>query len=119
MTAINLADETFISSTPAAVARAVAQPDRWRRWFPALVLSVYEDRGVKGVRWTVAGEFVGSAELWVEPHLDGVVLHHFLRIDPSSQLRAGRIRRTERRFAMSWKRHVWELKDELEEAGRV
>ena len=128
MTAISLSDETFIVAAPAQVASAISVADRWRYWWPALTLTVYEDRGVKGVRWTVTGELVGSAELWVEPHLDGVILHYFLRVDPAvpgqpstarSQHHSPRQRRAlarmERRYATSWKAKVWALKDELEQ----
>jgi hypothetical protein len=41
------------------------------------------DRGVQGVRWTVQGALVGSMEVWLEPVLDGTVLHYFLRADPA------------------------------------
>ena len=129
---INFSDETFIVAEPVVVARIVAQPDRWAVWWPSLTLQVYEDRGVKGIRWTVTGELVGTAELWVEPQLDGVVLHHFLRVDPtepgaptiartgfSSPRGRRRVAAIERRYALSWKQHVWRLKDELEGARRV
>lgn len=127
MPAINLSDETFIVATPVVVAAVVAQPARWVVWWPKLALDVYDDRGVKGIRWTVTGELVGSAELWVEPHLDGVLLHHFLRVDLTvpgsptlarSESESPRMRRQReslaREYALSWKRHAWSLKDELE-----
>ena len=55
----------------------------WRRWFPDLALQVVEDRADKGVRWTVAGPLTGTMEVWLEPVLDGVVLHYFLHAEPS------------------------------------
>lgn len=119
MPTINLSDETFIVASPAAVAAIVAEPARWTLWWPRLALEVYDDRGVKGVRWTVTGELIGSAELWVEPHLDGVVLHFFLRVDfPGSGSDSPRMRRQAQKvstsYALAWKRNAWALKDELE-----
>lgn len=113
MPSVNLVDDTFIAAAPAIVADAINQPQNWRTWWPRLTLSVYENRGVKGVRWTVTGELVGTGELWVEPHLDGAVLHFYLRADPigSGRRAADRLRRS---YTTNWKRHVWSLKDRLE-----
>ena len=33
------------------------------------------------VRWTVRGALVGTMEVWLEPVLDGTLLHYFLRAD--------------------------------------
>ena len=70
-----MADETFVAADPAAVGRAVSDPASWRRWWPDLRLNVVEDRGDKGVRWTVTGPLTGTMEIWLEPVLDGVLLH--------------------------------------------
>jgi hypothetical protein len=63
------------------VAAAFADPRAWRRFWPDLELAVYADRGVEGLRWTVRGALVGTMEVWLEPVLDGTVLHYFLRAD--------------------------------------
>jgi hypothetical protein len=42
---------------------------------------VYLDRGDQGLRWTVRGALTGSMEIWLEPMLDGTLLHYFLRAD--------------------------------------
>lgn len=78
-----MADETFVAADPEAVGRAVGNRVDWRRWFPDLLLEVVEDRADKGVRWTVAGPLTGTMEIWLEPMLDGVLLHYFLHAEPS------------------------------------
>jgi hypothetical protein len=74
-------DETFLAVPPSSVAAAFADQRAWRRFWPDLRLEVYADRGVEGVRWTVHGALVGTMEVWLEPVLDGTVLHYFLRAD--------------------------------------
>lgn len=74
-------DETFLAVPPSTVAAAFADPRAWRRFWPDLDLAVYADRGDEGVRWTVRGALVGTMEVWLEPVLDGTVLHYFLRAD--------------------------------------
>jgi len=61
---IDIVDESFIAVDRAIVAREVAR--RWPQWWPGLRLEIYMDRGLEGMRWTVAGEFVGSSEVWLE-----------------------------------------------------
>lgn len=88
------------------------------------------DRGLEGIRWTVTGALVGSAEIWLEAFSDGVIVHYYLRADPTipgsrtesrdftASPRAQRELATMRaRHATRWKQTVWALKDELE-AGR-
>jgi hypothetical protein len=82
MPSVDVVDETFLAVPPAVVAAEFATPARWPRWWPDLQLEVDTDRGVQGVRWTVRGALVGSMEVWLEPVLDGTVLHYFLRADP-------------------------------------
>ena len=83
VSSIQVADETFVAARPEAVGRAVGDRPSWRRWFPDLLLDVVEDRAEKGVRWTVAGSVTGTMEIWLEPVLDGVVLHYFLHAEPT------------------------------------
>jgi hypothetical protein len=122
MHSIDLVDETFVAASPAVVAGVVADPQRWRAWWPERRLEVFMDRGVKGQRWSIAGDLIGSAEIWLEAYRDGVILHYYLRADPPGSdpgalppRRADRIRRRE---ALSWKTLVWSLKAELE-AGKA
>ena len=129
MPTVDLVDETFVVADRANIAAVVADPARWAAWWPDLTLSVFMDRGLDGIRWTVSGRWVGSLEIWLEPVGDGVLLHHYARLDPvdratgvaralpadaSGWRRAARARAAR---ARSWKRAVWSLKDELE-AGR-
>lgn len=83
MNSIQVADETFIAADPGLVADAIADPARWRQWWPDLHLQVVEERGDKGIRWTVAGPLTGTMEIWLEPMLDGVLLHYFLHAEPA------------------------------------
>ena len=124
MSSVDLVDETFVVAPPAAVAAAVHEPARWHGWWPDLALTVFMDRGEAGLRWNVTGALSGSAELWLEPYADGVVIHHYLRGEleggaPDGSGRAShRGRRLARRHALRWKASVNALKDQLE-VGRV
>jgi hypothetical protein len=82
---IQVADQTFVVGPAVAVAAAVAAPEKWRRWWPDLQLEVREDRGDKGIRWGVGGVLTGTMEVWLEPMLDGVVLHYFLHAEPAGE----------------------------------
>jgi hypothetical protein len=83
MPSVDVVDETFLAVAPEVVAAEFARPQRWPRLWPDLRLEVITDRGAEGVRWTVTGALVGSMEVWLEPVLDGTVLHYFLRADPA------------------------------------
>lgn len=77
-------DETFLVVPPAVLAAEFASPATWRERWPDLELSVFADRGDQGIRWSVTGrDWLGSMEVWLEPVLDGTVLHYFLRVDPA------------------------------------
>jgi hypothetical protein len=79
---VDVVDETFLAVPPAVVAAEFALPSRWPQLWPDLQLQVMTDRGVQGIRWTVRGALVGSMEMWLEPVLDGTLLHYYLRADP-------------------------------------
>ena len=116
----DLSDETFIVATPERISVVVHDPERWRQWWPDLELRIFMDRAERGIRWSVSGSFTGSNEIWLEPVGDGTLVHYFLRVDPAnggslSPRRAAAVRRSR---ALSWKRWVNALKDELE-AGRA
>jgi len=112
--AVDLVDETFVVAEPALVAAAVHDPRRWHQWWPDLRLTVFQDRGTAGLRWSCTGALVGSCELWLEPWGDGVIVHHYLRADPARQRRGRAAVRLRERRAAAWKRCVHALKDELE-----
>jgi hypothetical protein len=83
VSSIQVADQTFVAASPAQAGKAVADPSSWRRWWPDLRLQVVEDRAEKGIRWVVAGPLTGTMEIWLEPSLDGVMLHYFLHAEPT------------------------------------
>ncbi len=116
---VDVIDETFVVAEPAAIAAALHAPALWRELFPGLDLSVFQDRGEAGIRFTVTGDLVGSSEFWVEPWGDGAVVHHYLRADladpPRSPGRAAVRART--RYCVRLKAGLNALKDRLE-AGR-
>jgi hypothetical protein len=127
MARVDLVDETFVVASPAAVSAVVHDPARWRQWWPDLDLTVFMDRGDAGIRWSVGGALRGSTELWLEPVLDGVVVHYYLRADDGAGADRGdasslRARRAGDRLrdlrARAWKTCVNAVKDELE-AGRA
>jgi hypothetical protein len=72
------------------------------------------------VRWTVRGALVGTMEVWLEPVLDGTVLHYFLRADlpPGPAARPGRLRREKTRRQLAAKAVALDLKAVLEGGRR-
>lgn len=115
-------DETFVAVAPDLVAKCLANPRLWRQWWPQLTLSVDNNRGVEGIQWSVAGELDGSAEMWLEPWHDGVIVHWFLRAEPCTDRspwwrRRPSPERLQHTYVTSYKRCVHALKDALE-AGR-
>ncbi|KDF01790.1 hypothetical protein Y900_023385 [Mycolicibacterium aromaticivorans JS19b1 = JCM 16368] len=123
MNSIQVADETFVAADPAAVGRAVADRASWRRWWPDLRLEVVEDRADKGVRWTVTGPLTGTMEIWLEPVLDGVLLHYFLHAEPSGvaawQLAKMNFAKLTHRRRVAGKRMAFEVKSTLEASRPV
>ena len=116
---LDIADDTFLVAAVAAVADVVRDPASWRAWWPDLALTVTQDRGVAGMRWTVDGSVVGSMEIWLEPVGAGTVLHWFLRADPSAARSPRRLARARERRVRGWKAQVFALKDRLERAEKV
>jgi hypothetical protein len=123
MNSIQIADETFVAADPAAVGRAVADPDSWQRWWPDLRLTVVEDRGALGHRWTVHGALTGTMEVWLEPVLDGVILHYFLHAEPSGvaawQLAKMNLAKLTHQRRVAGKKMSFELKQKLEASRPV
>jgi hypothetical protein len=122
---IDLIEETYIAAAPALVATAVGASAFTDRLWPDLALTVFMDRGEAGIRWTATGALVGSCEIWLEPHGDGVIVHTYLRTDPTASgsgtepatLAPRAVLREVRRRARHAKAELWRLKDTLE-AGR-
>lgn len=122
---IDVVDESFIRVERAVLAREVAR--RWTTWWPGLHLQIYMDRGIEGMRWTVAGEMVGSSEIWLEEHAPGVIVHYYLRAEPTvpgsattprpldgTRRARARVAAMRQRHVLAWKQVVWSMKDELE-----
>lgn len=118
MNSIQIADETFVAADPVEVGRAIGDPASWRRWWPDLLLTVVENREDKGHRWTVAGALTGTMEIWLEPVLDGVVLHYFLHAEPSGaaawQLAKMNLAKMNHRRRVAGKNMAFEVKRTLE-----
>ncbi|MCV7194199.1 polyketide cyclase / dehydrase and lipid transport [Mycolicibacterium brumae] len=119
MNSFQVADETFVAADPAAVGAAVGDPARWRRWWPDLRLRVIEDRGPAGVRWQVAGPLTGTMEIWLEPMLDGVLLHYFLHAEPTVADPKLDLAQANHRRRVAGKRMSFEVKSELERGRPV
>jgi hypothetical protein len=123
MNSIQVADEMFIAAAPALVGEAVSEPVDWRRWWPDLRLEVVEARGEAGIRWTVAGPLTGTMEIWLEPMLDGVLLHYFLHAEPSGvaawQLSRMNLAKLIHARRVAGKRMAFEIKAKLEAARPV
>jgi hypothetical protein len=115
---VDIVDETFLVVPPKMVASAFADPATWRRYWPDLTLSVYADRGDEGLRWTVGGALVGTMEVWLEPMLDGTLLHYFLRAELPSDVEQRAADRERRRRQLAAKRIALRLKTILED-GRA
>lgn len=119
---VDVVDELFVVAAPEVVAAQFAGPARWRELWPDLDLEVVADRGAQGLRWTTTGALVGSMEVWLEPVLDGTLVHYYLRAElPDGRRRGRRARRVAaevHRRQRAAKAVAFELKDRLE-AGRA
>ena len=138
---VDLVDETFVVADRRLLARQISDPGLWLDWWPDLRLSVVTDRGVDGIRWSVSGALSGTAEIWLEPWQDGVVVHWFLRaglpprgsrdtgLPPRGSRDTGlpprgsggsgahaerECARLRHRYATAFKRRIHALKDDLE-----
>jgi hypothetical protein len=123
MHSIQVADQTYVAADGALVGAAVADQSSWRRWWPDLRLQVVEDRAEKGMRWTVTGAVTGTMEIWLEPSLDGVVLHYFLHAEPTGvaawQLAKLNLAKITHRRRVAGKKMAFEVKTTLERSRPV
>jgi len=123
MSSIQVADQTFVVAPGAAVAEVLADRGRWRGWWPDLTLEVREDRADKGIRWAVSGGVTGTMEVWLEPSLDGVILHYFMHAEPARPAAPGPAAAREllaanRARRVAGKKMAFEIKARLE-TGRA
>lgn len=123
MNSIQVADQTFVCADPAEVGKAVADRNSWRRWWPDLGLTVVEDRGPAGQRWTVTGAVTGTMEIWLEQSFDGVILHYFLHAEPSGaaawELAKMNVAKLNHQRRVAGKKMAFEVKQKLEESRAV
>jgi hypothetical protein len=123
MHSIQVADQTYVAADSALVGAAVADQSSWRRWWPDLRLQVVEDRAEKGIRWTVTGAVTGTMEIWLQPSLDGVVLHYFLHAEPTGvaawQLAKLNLAKMTHRRRVAGKKMAFEVKTTLERSRPV
>ena len=123
MNSIQIADQTFVAAAGARVGAAVADRSNWRRWWPDLRLQVVEDRAEKGIRWAVTGALTGTMEVWLDPSLDGVVLHYFLHAEPTGlaawQLAKLNLAKMTHRRRVAGKIMAFEVKKTLERSRPV
>lgn len=114
MPQVDIVQETFVAAPPAVVAERLARPDVRAALWPDLGVTVRRERGLEGQRYGVtAPGWAGSAELWLAPCLDGVLVHAYLRLDraaPGARPRRGERRRRD----AAMRRALWAFKDELE-----
>lgn len=117
MSSIQVADQTFVAVPAADIASLVAEPANQRRWFADLRLAVAQDRGPQGVRWTVSGPLHGTMEVWLEPVMDGTIVHYFLHCEPTA---AGvDLPRENHRRRVAGRAMTFELKDRLDSLRRA
>jgi hypothetical protein len=123
MNSIQIADETFVCADPEAVGAAVANTASWQRWWPDLRLTVVEDRGPMGHRWTVTGALTGTMEVWLEAVLDGVILHYFVHAEPAGvsarELSRMNLAKCNHQRRVAGKNRAFEVKRTLEETRPV
>jgi hypothetical protein len=123
MNSIQIADETFVCADPLDVGKAIADRANWRQWWPDLRLTVIEDRGPMGHRWTVTGALTGTMEIWLEAVMDGVVLHYFVHAEPSGaaawELARMNLAKMNHRRRVAGKAMAFEVKRKLEERRPV
>lgn len=125
MTSIQVADQTFVAAPAQSATALISDRANWRRWWPDLQLSVVQDRAEQGVRWKVSGPLNGTTELWLEPVLDGFVLHYFLHAEPADELPAepralvADLAKRNHRRRVAGRAMAFEVKDRLESGRHV
>jgi ribosome-associated toxin RatA of RatAB toxin-antitoxin module len=118
MPSLDISCDDLVVADPAYVAERLGQDTLWREWWPDLTLTPYERRGLEGVRWTVTGAAIGTAEWWLEQVRDGVVVHWYLRVDPPRRTSPTRLLKLQESYVNRYREHLWRFKDEAE-AGRA
>jgi ribosome-associated toxin RatA of RatAB toxin-antitoxin module len=118
MPSLDISCDDLVVADPAYVAERLGSDTLWREWWPELTLTPSERRGSEGVRWAVTGAAIGTAEWWLEPVRDGVVVHWYLRVDPTRSTGPRRMRKLQERYVARYRNRIWRFKDEVE-SGRA
>lgn len=114
MPTLDLSCDDLVVADPAYVAARLGEESLWRAWWPELTLTPYEWRGPEGVRWTVEGRAVGTAEWWFEQVRDGVLVHWYLRADPDPPAGPRAVAALRTAYVHRYRRNLWRFKDEVE-----
>ncbi len=123
MNSIQIADQTFVAADPVDVGARSPIGPAGGGGGRICGCTVVEDRGPLGHRWTTTGALTGTMEVWLEPVLDGVVLHYFLHAEPSgaSAWELARMNLAKRNHArrVAGKQMAFEIKGTLEASRPV
>jgi ribosome-associated toxin RatA of RatAB toxin-antitoxin module len=118
MPSLDISCDDLVVADPAYVAARLGADTLWREWWPELTLTPSERRGLEGVRWAVTGAAIGTAEWWLEPVRDGVVVHWYLRVDPAKRSSTRSLNKLKERYVARYRNRIWRFKDEVE-SGRA
>ena len=114
MPSLDISCDDLVVADPAYVAERLGADTLWREWWPELTLTPSERRGLEGVRWAVTGVAIGTAEWWLEPVRDGVVVHWYLRVDPRRPAGPRALLKLQERYVAQYRVNIWRFKDEVE-----
>jgi ribosome-associated toxin RatA of RatAB toxin-antitoxin module len=118
MPSLDISCDDLVVADPAYVAERLGADTLWREWWPELTLTPAERRGLEGVRWAVTGAAIGTAEWWLEPVRDGVVVHWYLRVDPVRHTSTRKLNALKEQYVARYRNRIWRFKDEVE-SGRA
>jgi len=105
MPALDVVDETFLLAPATELRDIFCDELVWKSL--GMDLRCYDDRGLRGKRWTLSGSLTGTAEVWLEPSHGGVIVHVYLQADPASRQRRDRLKH---RYAGPVKRWILDVK---------
>ena len=124
MNSIQVADQTYVAADGVQVGRRGRRSGR-AGGGGGRICGCRSSRiaAEKGIRWTVTGALTGTMEIWLEPSLDGVVLHYFLHAEPTGaaawQLAKLNLAKVTHRRRVAGKKMAFEVKATLERSRPV
>jgi ribosome-associated toxin RatA of RatAB toxin-antitoxin module len=116
MPSLDISCDDLVVADPAYVADRLGEDTLWREWWPELILTPSERRGLEGVRWAVTGAAIGTAEWWLEQVRDGVVVHWYLRVDPVRRTGRRGLVKLKEQYVARYRDNIWRFKDEVEQS---